>query len=120
MTTSIRDQITDELRAAMRLWRMGVRWTIPQDYIRLHRRAALADLPRLERETDAAVAARRMVPDGWCDGMRVLEVELLDSCGEIRTFRWSDSGGGSWYERRSGAGSCLVSVPPDSARVGHI
>lgn len=107
-----------DLKRRMKLWRMG-ECPLPQEYVMMHKAAALADMPRFLASLNLSCAGTRMVSDGWMDGMRVVEVAgLADpwNGGGTRIFRWSDANGGSWFERLS-AGSGLVEVAPNAP--GH-
>jgi hypothetical protein len=98
------------LKQAMKLWRMG-EVPMPQDYVVLHKVAALADLPRLLAKLKLTPLGTRMVSDGWMDGMRVVQAKAVGdpwNDDRVRTLQWSDANGGSWFEN-----GALVEVAPD-------
>jgi len=98
------------LKQQMNEWRAGL-GPLPADYIAMHEAAARHDLPRFLGKLGLVRVRTLMVSDGWCDGMKVLQVEA-DDAGTLRTFRWSDSNGGSWFEKR--AGLSLVELAPNA------
>jgi hypothetical protein len=103
------------LKQEMRLYREGLA-PLPAAYITKHESAARCDLPRFLRSHALRLLCAHMEPDGWCDGMRVLNVDTVDDAGSFRTFVWSDANGGSWFEK--GAGQSLVERAPNAP--GHV
>jgi hypothetical protein len=105
-----------DLKRRMKLWRMG-EGPLPDEYVMAHKAAALDDFPRLLASLNLSCAGTRMVPDGWMDGMRVVEVAGMGdpwNGGGARVFRWSDANGGSWFERLPSGGAALVEVAPNA------
>lgn len=93
----------------MNNWRAG--WAcMPREYIKFHASVALQEWRRIRAKYSVKqLVDPRLVPDGWMDGMRVIEVLCERSDGEPLTLRWSDgsqkfllyklnAGGGSLWE----------------------
>lgn len=100
-----------KLRREMDIWRhMQGEVPLPPDYIKLHENAARADVDRFCADRGMLPVKVEMVPDGWADGMQVLCVTAQNDVGQTATFRWSDSGGGSWF--RHVGGWALVAKAP--------
>lgn len=106
----------DTIRAEMSAYRLGLA-PLPKSYVDLHQKLAWDDLARFLVAQGRVVVTTRIVPDGWCDGMEVLEVVAANEEGVVR-FVWSDANGGSWFRRCASGGSALVEVAPNA--VGHL
>lgn len=106
----------DEIKAQMRLFRMDMA-PLPAAYIDLHQFSARISLPKLAEAEGFRVLHTEMTSDGWCDGMKVLRAVCEDKSGKLRDIRWSDSNGGSWFEKLE-SGQALLNIPDD--RPGHM
>lgn len=101
------------LKEQMKIWRLGV-IPLPPAYIALHEQAARADRDRfLTKRGLFFLLDERLVEQGWMDGMKVLQLVVVDdAAGTLRTFLWSDSGNGSWFEKTPSGGSTLIEISP--------
>lgn len=106
------------IKSAMNLWRLGIT-PMPPEYITIHREAAEKSLPKMAAMHGLRVLHTEMVSDGWYDGMRVLRAVCEDQTGKFHDMRWSDSNGGSWFEKFQSGGQALVEFTPDD-RPGHL
>ncbi len=94
----------------MKLYRSGF-IGVPQEYIALHEIAATDNIGEITKR-GFTIIDKRIVNDGWGDSMKVLEVDAINITGAEKTFRWSDSNGGSWFERsKNCGGQSLFCVP---------
>lgn len=104
-----------KLRREMDIWRhMQGEVPLPPDYIKLHENAAHADLDRFCASRSMIPVKVEMVPDGWGDGMHVLQVVAQNDVGYTETYRWSPNGGGTWFLRVLGwtrAGNSATLTP---------
>lgn len=107
-----------EIRKDMNMWRKGLA-PLPRSYIYLHEFYAVDNLPELEAHENVRVLFTELTDDGWFDGFKRLRVVAEDrKTHALRDFHWSDSNGGSWFEKCPTGGSGLVFVPDN--RHGHI
>lgn len=105
------------LKQQMNYYRAGFA-PLPVDYIKLHETAARDSLADLCDKHGLRTLATEMTSDGWCDGMRVLRAVCEDRCGKFHDMRWSDSNGGSWFEKYPSGGAGLVWIPDNHP--GHM
>lgn len=100
----------EAIKTEMRFWRMGL-GSIPSDYIAIHQMAAMDSLADFCTRFKLTPLKHELVSDGWCDGMKVVEVRVYNQEKDtLETYRWSDSNGGSWFNRQSAGGQSLVEV----------
>lgn len=95
-----------ELRHAMQRFRYDCA-PLPQAYIDYHQRLAHAELAALVETYGIGLAENasgdpRLVDDGWCDGMRVLQVSITPDGYRYLTLRWHD--GNRAFMRDTGHG----------------
>lgn len=105
-----------ELHSQMRMWRLGLGFSLPEAYVKLHRSVAEINAQEFAASLECRIIAREEVKDGWFDVMKVLRLVCEDSTGQLRDFRWSDANGGSWFERYPSGGQGLVRVVGEPGR----
>lgn len=101
----------DSLETEMQLYRNGMA-PLPERYIELHKAKAFEHLDLLTKHGYVIVSST-MVNDGWCDGMKVLEVTAFDKNYKPAKIRWSDSNNGSWFLRLPSGGQVLLTLSSD-------
>lgn len=91
--------IPDHLKLAMKMFREG--WdSLPQGYIEHHAELAKADI---QKQDITILEDHGLVPDGWCDGMRVQQYTIAhktDGKWKTDVIQWHDSG--AWFVKCSG------------------
>ncbi len=100
------ERIPEYLEVKMKLFRMGA-ITIPIEYIAWHYRHA-RDSKIAAIEKNYIVHSERLMDDGWCDGMKFLQLIIEHkTTGKLLKIKWSDSQ--NWYYQCDGGGWALMS-----------
>jgi len=99
------------LKQQMKMYRLGFTG-LPREYISVHETAARDSLDEMMKKTNLTrCLTTEMTSDGWCDGMKVLRAVCEDARGNLHDMRWSDSNGGSWFEKFESGGAGLAFIP---------
>lgn len=71
----------------MRLFRLDLSG-LPMDFLVWHEDLAQEEAQRLRVAYGLAIYACRTVSDGWCDGMRVIELVTETRAGKLLKLQW--------------------------------
>ncbi len=111
----IRIQYPTSIYAALKEWREGY-GLAPQSFSDFHQKLAEFDLPRHE---DWRVLEKRLVDDGWGDGMQLVEADIAVKENDIwvtKVIRWHTSG--AWFTKGAGW-SWFVECSKDTSELSH-
>lgn len=88
-------KLPNEINNAMRLYRLGVDFTVPHVYVDFH--CKLANWDMIEQDW-VILEDHGLIHDGWCDGAKFKQlVVAYKENGEykVATVKWHESG--AWF-----------------------
>jgi len=103
-----RDEVPADVQLSMDNWHLAGCWAdVPADYTEFHLALAQQELKRIMSRYTLRVKKEEVIADGWLDGMRVLQVDVITRSGRKRRLVWCDSNQGFMVKMGSGGQACI-------------
>lgn len=100
--------LPEHLVGPMKLFRLDLSG-LPTDFLVWHEQLADEEARRLRVEYGLSIYAVRTVSDGWCDGMRVIELVTETRSGRLLKLQWHPGNQGFMVDTGHGHGALFES-----------
>ena len=102
-------ELPPHIKSRMKAWRLGLE-RLPETYIDHHERLALQELVKLVKSWNVQLVtgSRRLMADGWMDGMENLRCQILTQAGTLLTLQWRDAATGGCFFVQKSAGQARL------------
>jgi|SRR5579863_2002122 len=104
-----RAEAPEDVKRAMDDWRLAGCWSdVPSPYRAWQLQLASMELDRIAEEYHLEIINDpRIVDEGWLDGMKVMQVDVLTRTMRKRRLVWCDSNQGFMVRMDSGGQGCI-------------